>query len=277
MEESELEELLKELPDKEKYEKFINLLLDGKINVDSLDKFLDKFLDSIYWQIFSDIAAAHRKDDYLKKLVEFSKKSKNLKLIYLAQGLWTHQVNHYNHDLTEAAADLGDLYSLKHIIINYTSSYKKEKIIEYCQKILTMDENSKSAINCLIETNYKCKKTSNCYMCDKAIRIYEGKIGIKKLYSIYSQCPSLKQSDKYVEVICQYHKKYHSLSPNWFETTEWLFSKKYNKLEENYEQLKKENDDLKKENEDLKNHLKYMPDGDGYIEAKEHFDSLNKN
>ena len=42
------------------------------------------------------------------------------------------------------------------------------------------------------------------------------------------------------------------------------------------EELERELKDLKEKFKLLETHLKYMPDGDGYLDAKEHFETIRK-
>ena len=270
MDESQLEELLKELSDEEKYEKFINLLLEEKINVISLNKFLDTIDKEIFFNILFEPDLYYgwefvsKQNGYVERLVNYAMESKDIKIIYWLADIFCLKMSRgcFRYwTLIETAADLEHLPSLYKVIESprkYNYPYTKGKMRHFCGKLLKIEENNTIAIKSLVDCCYKCEE-SNCNNCKEVIRRFGEKIGIKRLHYIYSNCPILKDTNKALELLCNYYKK-NPNKPSFVAEELCLLVKRYNELEKEYEQFK--------------NHISYMPGGDGYIEASLDFNKL---
>jgi hypothetical protein len=98
-------------------------------------------------------------------------------------------------------------------------------------------------------------------------------------YVLYENLP--KDLDKWFDSITLLNKwnlididkVYHHRYPSSIPQLNYIF-KKYFQEKQKVIELEKENQEMKTRIEELELQVKYMPGGDGYLEAKEHFESL---
>ena len=176
--------------------------------------------------------------------------------------------------LYSLAWELGNFKALEDLIYcykYYTEIYNKERANQLCEEALLVNKTCIEAIECLIYSNYRCQRKENCTSCIEAVKLCDdaiklGEINLIETKSeIIRRCPHLLNMDTVVELDCELIKKKSDVSNYYYKGLDYtLLAKKYNSLKEQLEELKKEN-------EQLKTQIEYMPGGEGYYKALDHF------